>query len=95
MSKKIDWKSKLSSRKFWCALIALITAIMAAINFDPGTIERTVAVISSAAVLIAYILAEGMVDANRDQQIIAIDPNVLEGIKDYNLYNDPGPKGTP
>ncbi len=61
--KKIDWKRKLSSRKFWVALIGFISALCIAFKVDSGTIEQVTAIIMSGASLIAYILAEGWVDS--------------------------------
>lgn len=60
---KIDWKKKLTSRKFWMALIGFITSILIAFNVDAGSIEQITSIIMSGATLIAYILAEGFVDA--------------------------------
>jgi len=65
MMTKIDWKSKLSSRKFWAAVIGFVTALMVAFGANDLTIEKVVSVISASAVLIAYIIGEGMVDAAR------------------------------
>ncbi len=65
MMTKIDWKSKLSSRKFWAAVIGFVTALMVAFGANDLTIEQVVSVISASAVLIAYIIGEGMVDAAR------------------------------
>ncbi|MBV1758145.1 MAG: hypothetical protein KMY55_09930 [Dethiosulfatibacter sp.] len=62
---KIDWKQKLTSRKFWTAVVGFVTAIMMALNIDSLTIEQVTAIISASAILIAYILGEGMVDAAR------------------------------
>lgn len=62
---KINWKQKLTSRKFWCAVIGFITAILTAFKVDEMTIEQVTAVISATAVLIAYIIGEGMVDVAR------------------------------
>lgn len=61
--KKIDWVRKLTSRKFWAALVAFITALLLAFNVDAGSIEQITSIIMSFASLIAYILAEGLVDA--------------------------------
>lgn len=61
----INWKTKLTSRKFWSAIIGFVTAVLVALNVDALTIEQVVAIISASAVLIAYILGEGMVDAAR------------------------------
>lgn len=62
---KIDWKSKLTSRKFWAAVVGFVSAILVACNIDNLTIEQVTAVITAGGVLIAYILGEGMVDAAR------------------------------
>ena len=61
---KIDWKRKLTSRKFWIALVGFITALLVAFKVDPGSVEQITSIIMSFASLIAYILAEGWVDAN-------------------------------
>jgi len=62
---KINWKQKLTSRKFWAAVTGFVTAILVAFKVDNLTIEQVVSVISASAVLIAYIIGEGMVDAAR------------------------------
>lgn len=61
----IDWKSKLTSRKFWCAIIGFVTAILVAFNVPNLEIEQITAIISAMGVLIAYIIGEGVVDAKR------------------------------
>ena len=63
--KKIDWRTKLTSRKFWAAVIGFVTAILVAFNVDDLTIEQVVGLITAASTLIAYIIGEGMVDAAR------------------------------
>lgn len=66
--RKIDWKSKLTSRKFWAAVVGFITAIMVAFNVPDLTIEQVTAIVTAGATLIAYIIGEGMVDAARINQ---------------------------
>lgn len=61
---KIDWKRKLTSRKFWVALVGFITALLVAFNVDSGSVEQITSIIMSFASLIAYILSEGFVDAS-------------------------------
>ena len=61
---KIDWRRKLSSRKFWAALIGLAAAVMAYAGAPDTDVTRVAAVISAAGVLAAYILAEGASDAS-------------------------------
>ncbi len=60
---KSDWKNKLTSRKFWAAVMGFVTALLIAFNVDSLTVEQVVSVISAASVLIAYIIGEGLVDA--------------------------------
>lgn len=60
---KIDWIRKLTSRKFWIALVGFVTALLIAFKVDAGSIEQVTSIIMSFASLIAYILAEGFADA--------------------------------
>lgn len=64
---KIDWIKKLTSRKFWMALVGFVTSLLIAFNVDDGSVEQITSIIMSGATLIAYILAEGFVDgANKE-----------------------------
>ncbi|NLY20145.1 MAG: hypothetical protein GXZ08_02525 [Tissierellia bacterium] len=63
MYNKIDWKRKLSSRKFWAALVGFITALLTAFNIADAVAVQVAAVIMAFATLISYILAEGFIDA--------------------------------
>lgn len=66
---KVDWIRKLTSRKFWVALVGFVTALLVAFNVDAGSIEQITSIIMSFATLIAYILTEGMVDSsNKNDQ---------------------------
>lgn len=60
---KIDIVRKLTSRKFWLAVVALVTGLLAAFNVDAGTVEKVSGIIMSGASVVAYIIAEGLVDA--------------------------------
>lgn len=62
---KIDWASKLTSRKFWAAIIAFLTAVFTAFGIPNLTIEQVIAIVTAASSLIAYIVGEGLVDAAR------------------------------
>ena len=62
---KINWNQKLTSRKFWAALIGFVTSIMVVFGVNDLTIEQVIALITAASTLIAYIIGEGMVDAAR------------------------------
>ena len=65
---KVDWIRKLTSRKFWIALVGFVTALLIAFNVDAGSIEQVTSIIMSFASLIAYILAEGFADAGNKEQ---------------------------
>lgn len=58
----MNWKRKLTSRKFWAAVVGFITAILIAFKIDNLTVEQVTAVISALGVLVAYILGEGLAD---------------------------------
>ena len=60
-----DLKRKLSSRKFWAAVAGLVSAVLVVMNYSENEITQAVSVVSAAGVLIAYICAEGNVDAAR------------------------------
>lgn len=58
----IDWKRKLSSRKFWAALAAFVGAVAVVCGAGESVIAEVTAIISAAGVLIAYILGESKID---------------------------------
>lgn len=60
---KIDWKRKLSSRKFWALLASLVVAILTGV-LSEGDIAKIVSVISAIASCCIYMLAESTVDAS-------------------------------
>ena len=62
---KINWKQKLTSRKFWAAVITFITSILVAFGVSDITTEQVVAVITAGSAMIAYIIGEGLVDVAR------------------------------
>lgn len=59
----IDWKSKLTSRKLWMAIIGLVSGVLLAFKVDAQTVETVSGVIMAGASVIAYIIGEGLIDA--------------------------------
>ena len=59
----IDWKKKLTSRKFWMAVTEFISGLLYAFGMAESEVGQIVGIIMSGAGLIAYIIAEGFVDA--------------------------------
>jgi hypothetical protein len=61
--RKIDWKSKLTSRKFWLALTAFISLLVLAFGGTQEIATRITSIIMAGASVFAYIIGEGLVDA--------------------------------
>ena len=69
----MNWKNKLTSRKFWMAVAAFITPLLLSFGLSESTVTQIVAIIMAGADVLAYIFAEGMVDAaNKDTTPAAI-----------------------
>lgn len=58
----IDWKRKLTSRKFWVAVCGFITLILIACGKTEAEAKQVAAIIMAGAVVIGYILGEGLTD---------------------------------
>ena len=65
MEKTIDWKQKLTSRKFWMAVVGFLTALLMGFGVSESEISQVAAIVMAGATLIAYIVGEGMVDTSR------------------------------
>lgn len=61
---KIDWVRKLTSRKFWAAVVGFVTAILLGFGASDSTAAEVTSIIMASATLIAYIFGEGLVDAS-------------------------------
>ena len=66
-TEKIDWKGKLSSRKFWMCLAGLVLSML--VTFDVGSVlaERVVGMITAFGAVAVYILAEASVDRAHEE----------------------------
>lgn len=60
---KVDWKSKLTSRKFWVAVANFVTMLIVAFKGTEETATQVAALIMAGASVIAYIIGEGLADA--------------------------------
>lgn len=61
----VDWKSKLTSRKFWMAIIGFVTGLLKYLDMDAGKVEQIGSLILMGASVVAYIIGEGLADAGR------------------------------
>lgn len=59
----IDWAAKLTSRKFWMAVVGLVTGLLLLFGVDNDTTEKIGGVVLTAGSIIAYIMGEGIADA--------------------------------
>lgn len=60
----IDWKKKLTSRKFWMAIAGFVSMLIAFFGGSDELAAQITSLILAGATVVAYILAEGFVDAN-------------------------------
>lgn len=60
---KIDWKRKLTSRKFWAAVAGFVTMILVYFGKDASSAEQVAALIMAGASVVAYIIGEGLADS--------------------------------
>ncbi len=59
----MDWKQKLTSRKFWAAVAEFVTMLYIALGGASETATQITALIMAGAAVIAYIVGEGLIDA--------------------------------
>ena len=62
----IDWKKKLTSRKFWLAVAGFVSGIIVACNGGEATAQTVAGLLVSAGSIISYILGESWIDATSD-----------------------------
>lgn len=60
---KIDWKRKLTSRKFWATVCNFVGMLILAFGGNQETALQITEIIMAGAGVVAYIIAEGLVDA--------------------------------
>ena len=64
---KINWKAKLTSRKFWAAIVGFVTPLLLAFGVSESVATEIAGIIMSGASCIAYIIGEGLVDSYRTE----------------------------
>ena len=67
-----DWKTKLTSRKLWVAVSEFVGMLLVAFGFAEETVTQVVALIMAGAGMVAYIIAEGLVDAKAASDTVII-----------------------
>lgn len=59
----MNWKKKLTSRKFWTAVASFVTLMITAFGVAEEAAAQVSAIIMAGASVVAYIIGEGMADA--------------------------------
>lgn len=80
----MDWKRKLTSRKFWLAVAQFVAMMVVCFKGTQEMAERITALIMAAAAVVAYIVGEGMTDAAGagQTQNVVVMPELPEEEKD-------------
>jgi uncharacterized membrane protein len=60
---QINWKSKLTSRKFWIAIISFVTLLLTSFGLPDNVVSQVSAIVMAGATVIAYIIGEGLIDS--------------------------------
>lgn len=81
----IDWKRKLTSRKFWAAVANFVGMLLIALRVAEETATQVTALIMAGAGVIAYIIGEGLAD-----QAGVIDEEIERVLYDGDADEDDG-----
>lgn len=76
---KRTWKDKLTSRKFWAAVIGVVISVMVLFGYSEDETDKTVALVTACGTLVAYIVGEGMTDATHNRNEGEADDSKREG----------------
>ena len=71
--RKIDWISKLTSRKWWTSIASFVTLLIVAFGGTESTATQVAAIIMAGAIVIGYTIGEGLIDSQGASGDIVID----------------------
>ena len=71
--RKIDWISKLTSRKWWTSIISFVTLMIIAFGGTESTATQVASIIMAGAIVIGYTIGEGLIDSQGVSSDIVID----------------------
>ena len=75
----IDWKRKLTSRKFWLALTSFVTMLVIALGGTESEASQIASLIMAGATVVAYIIGEGLADASHtDDGMLVFEDDDME-----------------
>lgn len=61
---KIDWKRKLSSRKFWTSIASFVSMLLIYFGETESQASKVAALIMAGASIIGYVIGEGLADSS-------------------------------
>lgn len=76
---KINWKRKLTSRKFWVAVASFVSMLVVAFGGAESQAAEVTALIMAGAAVVAYIIGEGLTDAAKAKTEIELE-DVVESV---------------
>lgn len=74
----MDWKRKLTSRKFWLSVASFVAMLIVFIWKDEETATQVSALIMAGATVIGYVIGEGLADAGN---ISYVPPEEIEEVE--------------
>lgn len=70
---KINWVSKLTSRKWWTSIASFVTLLIVAFGGTESAATQVAAIIMAGAIVIGYTIGEGLIDSQGASGDIVID----------------------
>ena len=67
----MDWKRKLTSRKFWAAVAGFVSMLVVALGKNAETAQTVTGLIMAGASLVAYMIGEGLADSGEHKETYA------------------------
>ena len=66
----IDWKRKLTSRKFWLSLASFVSMLLIFFGKAESEAAQVAALIMAGATVIGYVVGEGLADSGNSDTIV-------------------------
>lgn len=73
----MNWKAKLTSRKFWVAVAAFVALLVTYFGGAQDQADKIVALIMAGATVIAYIIGEGLTDCANAQPPLPAETRIV------------------
>ena len=70
---KVNWVSKLTSRKWWASIASFVTLLIVAFGGTESTATQVASIIMAGAIVIGYTIGEGLIDSQGASGDIVID----------------------